>query len=215
MALTTAELARIKYELGIPNYANAASPYVGGILALFEQVIQPYLQGGAQTTSSTPVTAASTPTLQTLTLASATGFAAGDIVIVDVDARQERATISALSGASATVQLTLDHSGTYPVVVEGSESIVRDILRELRLISSGMNGSKSALAQMQSRLGIKEIYQDVSFFGGGNTLASQGVDPLTQLLKLREHWRDELSFVLNVPRLNSSQSSGGSSVSVY
>lgn len=214
MALTNAELQRIKFELGYPSYNNAAAPYVGGVLALFEQVIQPYLLGGVSTTSSTPVTAATEPTPQTLTLASATGFSAGDVIVVDVDARQERATIQSLSGAAATVQLSLAHSGTFPVVQEGTEGFIRDILRELRLISNGMNGNSGALTSMQSRLGIKAIVGEVEFFGGGNTLASQGVDPLTQLMKLREMWRDELASALNVPRLNGPHN-GGSTISVY
>lgn len=213
MALTDAEIQRIRYELGYPNLNVAAEPYIG-IVAIFEQVIQPYTLGGAATTSSTPVTAATTPTPQTLTLASATGFASGDVIIVDVDSRQERATIQNLSGVSATVLLSLAHSGTFPIVQEGGESIIRDILRELRLLANGMNGSAGTLTTMQSRLGLKQV-DDVQFFGGGDTLASQGIDPLTQILKLREYWRDELSRTLNVPRLNSPQAGGGSDIGVY
>jgi hypothetical protein len=214
VALTNAEVQTIRRELGYPNYDNAAAAYVG-TEALFEQVIQPYLLGSAQTTSSTPVTAALEPTPQTLTLASATGFAAGDVVIVDVDARQERATISHLSGTAATVQLSLAHSGTYPVVLEGVESAIRDILKELRLIAGGMNGNKSELTKMLSHLGIKKIEGEIEWFGGGGSLASQGIDPLTLLTKMRESWRDELASVLNIPRLNGRNGSGGTSISVY
>lgn len=213
MALTDSEVARIKYELGYNVLAVGAEPYIG-VVAMFEQVIQPYTTGGASTTSSTPVTAATSPTPQTLTLASATGFATGNVIIVDVDSRQERATIQNLSGASATVLLSLAHTGTYPVVVEGGESVIRDILRELRLIASGMNGSAGVMTTMQSRLGLKRV-DDVEFFGGGNTLASQGVDPLTQIIQLREYWRDELARVLGVVRLNAKSSSGGSDIGVY
>lgn len=213
MALTDAEVQRIRYELGYPNLSTSVEPYIG-IVAVFEQVIQPYTLGGATTTSATPVTAATAPTPQTLTLASATGFAAGDVVVVDVDVRQERATIQSLSGASMTVQLSLAHSGTYPVVVEGGESIIRDILRELRLISSGMNGQAGTISTIRSRVGLKKV-DDVEFFGGGNTLASQGRDPLTSLFELREQWRDELAQALGVPRLNDKRNSGGSEVSVY
>lgn len=213
MALTDAEIQRCRYELGYPNLDTAAEPYIG-IAAVFSAVIQPYTLGGAATTSATPVTAATTPTPQTLTLASATGFAAGTVIIVDVDSRQERATIQNLSGSAATVLLSLAHSGTYPVIVEGGESIIRDILRELRLLANGMNGSAGTLTTMQSRLGLKKV-DDVEFFGGGNTLASQGVDPLTQILKLREYWRDELAAALGLERLNSPQGRGGSDVGVY
>ena len=59
MALTSAEVRRIRYELGYNVLAVGAEPYVG-VTQLFEQVIQPYLTAGASTTSSTAVVASST-----------------------------------------------------------------------------------------------------------------------------------------------------------
>lgn len=206
MALLDSEVQRIRYELGYPNLNTAAEPYIG-IAAVFTQVIQPYTLSGASTTSSTPVASATTPTPQTLTLADATGFTAGAVVVVDVDSRQERATIQALSGAAMTVQLELPHSGSYPVLVEGGESIIRDILKELRAVGD-------ALIDLKSRVGLKAA-DDLQFFGGGQTLASQGIDPLTQTLKLREYWRDELAHCLGIPRMNAPNSGGGSGIGVY
>lgn len=215
MALLPSEIQRIRFELGFPNLDTAADVYVpGGIYAYFTAVLQPYLLGGAVTTSSTPVVAADVPTPQTITLASATGFTAGDVVVIDVDARQERATIQNLSGSALTAQLSLAHSGSYPIVVEGGESLIRDVLREIRLLTSGMNGTASAMSAFRSRVGLKKV-DDVEFFGGGATLASQGVDPLTQLNQLREFWRDELATALGIPRLNGPFSNGGSEVSMY
>jgi hypothetical protein len=213
MALTDSEIQRIRFELGYPNLSNSAEPYIG-ITAFFDQILQPYLQAGASTTSATPVTAATTPTPQTLALASAAGIVAGNVVVVDVDARQERATVAAVSGNNITVQLSLAHTGTYPVTVEGAESIIRDILHELRLITNGMNGQAGTLSSIRSRVGLKKV-DDVEFFGGGQTLASQGRDPLTALLELREYWRNELANAIGIPRLNDPRNSGGSSVSVY
>ena len=213
MALTDVELQRVRFELGYPNLDNAAEPYVG-IAAYFTAVLQPYLLGGVSTTSATPVTAATSPTPQSITLASASGFAAGDVVVIDVDARQERATVQSLSGTSMTLQLSLAHTGTFPVVQEGAESIIRDILRELRLISVGMNGASGTLSAIKSRLGLKQV-DDVHFFGGGSTLASQGRDPLTALFELQDYWRDELASILGIVRLNDKRNSGGSDLSVY
>lgn len=206
MALTDAEIQRIRYELGYPNLDTAAEPYIG-IVAVFTQVIQPYTLGGAATTSATPVTAASTPTPQSLVLNDATGITAGSIVLVDVDARQERATVQSISGASITVQLSLAHTGTYPVVVEGGESIIRDILAELRRVSD-------AIGNLRDRVGLKRA-DEIEFFGGGQTLASQGIDPMTHTLNLREYWRDELARCLGIPRLNAKNSGGGSEIGVY
>jgi hypothetical protein len=177
-------------------------------------VIAAYTLAGAKTTSSTPVTAATTPTPQSLTLASATGFSAGDVVVVDVDARQERAMIQSISGASITCQLTLAHSGTYPVTVEGGESIIREILRELARLGSGVGASKSAISSLSSRAGIKKV-DDVEVFGGGSSVGAQGIDPIEQTLRLRDYWRDELANALGVIRLNGQSASGGSDLSVY
>lgn len=206
MGLLDSEVARIRYEMGYVNLNVAAEPYIG-IAAYFTQILQPYILGGATTTSSTPVTEATTPTPQTLTLASATGFATGGVVVIDVDSRQERATIQSLSGASMTVQLSLAHSGTYPVTLEGGESIIRDILMELRAVAD-------AIKDLKTRVGLKAA-DDLQFFGGGQTLASQGLDPLTQTLKLREYWRDELARCLGIPRLNGPNQGGGSDIGVY
>lgn len=213
MALLDSEIQRIRYELGFPNLDTAAEPYIG-VVAVFDQVIKPYTLSGASTTSSTLVEAAATPTPVTLTIASATGVSAGAVVIVDVDSRQERATIQSLHGTLMTVQLSLEHSGTYPITVEGGESIIREILMELRKLAQGMNGAQSSMTALQSRLGLKKV-DDVEFFGGGNTLAAQGVDPLSQTLQLREYWRDELARCLNIPRLNSKAAAGGSEIGVY
>lgn len=142
MALLTSEIARIKAELGFALQSTGAIPYID-LNLIFEQIIQPYTTGGAITSSSTSV---SNPTgiPVAITLASATGFTTGDRIILDVDARQESATIQSLSGAIATVQLSNVHSGTYPVTVEGPETLIREILTSLRIAGKKLdqqNGS--------------------------------------------------------------------------
>lgn len=213
MALLDSEIQRIRAELGYPVLSISAEPYIG-FTAVFQQVIKPYTEAGASTTSSSTVVVATVPTPTSLVLASATGFAAGAVAIVDVDARQERATISAISGATITVQLTKAHVGTFPVTIEGGESLIRDHLTQLRLLSEGMNGQAGTIAAIRSRVGLKKV-EDVEFFGGGSTLASQGLDPLKQILELREYWRDELAALLGIPRLNKQGGGGGASVSMY
>ena len=193
MALLQSELLRVKAELGYNVLGIGALPYVG-YTALFDSVIAPYLTAGAQTTSSTAVVAASSPTPSTLTLASASGFAEGDIVIVDVDSRQERATIQRLSGTSATVLLSLAHTGSsYPVTVEGGEAMVRDMLRKLQALS----GPGGKLESFAGTAGLKRA-EDIEWYpnssGGGS---SQFAD----LKKLRAYWRDELASLLGVPNL--------------
>src|SRR5690606_31180475 len=134
------------------------------------------------TTSATPVTAASTPTPATLTLAEATGFAEGARVVIDVDGRQEIATVQTLSGTSLTVSLANAHSGTYPVTVEGGESIVRELLLRIKTTSDEMSGVLGEGA-------LKKV-DEVEFYQSGvkSTFANLG-DQL-------RYWRNELASCL-------------------
>lgn len=213
MALLTSELARLKYELGFSLVDVGAEPYIG-ISVLFEQVIQPHILGGASTTSTTPVTAATTPTGVTLTLASATGFAAFARVIVDVDDAQEAATVQAVSGSTISVRLRKAHSGTYPVTVEGPESIIRALLQKLQAIDGLGDADAGAVAEALASAGIKKV-DEVEFFGGGTTGMYSGQSSLATVSAHREMWRDQLAAVLGIERLNGRSRSGGGSVSVY
>lgn len=205
MSLLDSEVARIKAELGYNTLTVGAEPYIG-TASMFTQVIQPYVQAGARTTSSTAVTAATSPTPVTLTLASATDFTAGDRVVVDVDSRQETATIQSVSGSTITLLLSLTHSGTYPVTVEGGEAIVRSILRQIVRITESGGTLQNAVAQS----GIKKV-DEVEFFGGPDGSGSR-FDSVVEAL---DYWRDYLASVIGVARINGGRNSGGASVSIY
>jgi len=202
MALLDSEIARCKYELGYNLLTVAAEPYIG-VARVFELVIQPNLLEGAKTTSATVVTAVAAGALAspvTLTLASATGFSAGDRVIIDVDDRQETATVQNVVGSTITVLLSKTHTGTYPVTVERGESIVREILGRLRDIANKLGTS------VVQQVGIKQV-DEIEFFGG-NVFSVR-----REMLNLQNYWRDELASALGVENLRSTR--GGSAVAVY
>ena len=200
MALLTSELRRIRYELGY-NVLNAgAEPYIG-VHAVFEQVIALYTQAGAATTCVTAVAAATTPTIATLTLSDATGFSAGDSVVVDIDSLQERSTVQSITGNSIKVLLMNAHSPVFPVTVEGGEAIIRDILRKLYILS----GPGGDLETASSTLGIKKV-DEIEFFGDSSSGASA---VLRDLKKMRNYWRDELASALGVPNLWNYKGGGG------
>lgn len=200
MALTTAEISRIKAELGFNLMTSSAVPWID-VAIVFEQIVQPYLQSGVSTTSATAVTAATTPTPVTLTLASATGFATGDKVWVDVDSRQELATIQNLSGAAATMLLSLAHSGTYPIVLDQGEAIVREILDKIR-------ATKARLVATYGGGGLKKVDEIEFYQAGSKTLFGHIGDELM-------FWRDELGSVLGVPNMWSRKRAAGGVMSVY
>lgn len=209
MALLPSELARCKFELGYNALSLSALPYaIDGITQMFEQIVAPYLQVGALAFSSTVVVAASAATPVTLTLSSGTGFTVGSVVIVDQGDAQESSYVQVIAGTALTVPLLNAHSGTYPVTVEGGESIVRDILRECRALG-GPGGSISLSA---SSAGIKIADKgDVEFFPN----SSNGGGELATLLELQRYWRNELATVLGVENLRESRAGAGQTLVSY
>ena len=200
MALSTSEIQRIKAELGWNLLSTGAEPYIGTAM-VFEQVIAVYLTAGAATTSATTVAAADAPTSRAITLTSVTGFAEGNRIWLDVDDRGESATIQSLVGAVATVVLSKPHSGTYPVYVDGGESIVRELLSRIKAVKDELGGIFGEGA-------IKKV-DEVEFYQTGMTSFGSTARALM-------FWRDELASALGNITLNRWRSrSGGGSMSVY
>jgi hypothetical protein len=205
VSLLDSEVEAIKAELGYNILTIGALPYVGHS-QLFSAVVQPYMGAGASTTSSTAVTAATAPTPVTLTLASATGFATFARVVVDVDDRQEVATVQALSGSTITVLLSLAHTGTYPVTVEGGETLVRAQLGVLRTINT-------QIVAAASTAGIKRV-DVIEFYGGGSSHAG-GMSQIDALYKQRDDARDRLAALLGVPNLWRARSASNQRIAMY
>lgn len=207
MALTTSELARVRAELGYNTLSAGAEPYISYV-AVFDVVIKTYMQGGASTTSSTTVAAAATPTAVTLTLASATGFTAGDRVVIDVDSLQESATIRSVSGSTISVLLSLAHTGTYPVTVEGGESMVRALLQRIDAL-------KDQFSQVVQTAGLKRA-EDIEWYqaSAGNNKAG-GSAQLAALFAQRDYYRDELASLLGVTNMWRLKEGAGSNVVLW
>lgn len=211
MALLTSELTDLRVALGYNALGVNAEPYVE-YHAIFDRVVVEYLQAGATTTSATAVVASTNGAFApvTLVLASATGFTAGDRLIVDVDTRQEEATAQSLSGANLTVQLKLAHSGTYPVTVDGGETIVRRLLRRIHAVQDQM--AKPTTLQMAGAGGLKKV-DEIEWHG--LSTAAYWSTPLGGLSKELMRLRDELASALGVQNLFRVRSGGGLCMSIY
>lgn len=201
MALLDSEIQRIRYELGYNVMGVQAEPYLT-YFGTLDNVIRLYLNAGATTTSSTTVALADEPTQRTLTLANATGFEAGATIYVDVLPQQERAVIQSVSGSTAVVYLQKAHVGTYPVTVDGGESIIREKLAQLYAVDAKMN---SAL----DTAGLKRV-DDIEFYGG--TKASSQASMLDQLRSMR---RDDLASALGVVNFWKIRARAGQSFATY
>lgn len=202
------------FELGYSGLTLSALPYAfDGVTQIFLQVLQPYIQQGNLTTSSTPVTANANPTLTAITVASLTSnptsgpttMVVGDVLIVDQGIYQERSYIETITGNVIGCMLQNPHVGTYPVTVESGESLVRACLRECVLIAQ-------RISNVSAQVGIKKA-DEVEFYASTTTQRSAR----EELLALQKYWRDELGVVCGLDNLRSRRpaSSGGSMMTNY
>lgn len=146
--LTADEMARIKSELDDNVVDYGAQPYID-VRAVYDVIRDHVVSSSvAPTTSATAITAAGATTI---TLASATGYAAGQRLVIDCDEAREVVTLRYLSGTSASIVATKTHSGTYPVEVESGLTIVRGILSDLITLDT------QSRAQVGSALGLKRV----------------------------------------------------------
>ena len=206
MALLDSEIRRIRAELGVNILTVDAEPYIG-VTQLFEQVIQQNVTAGAVTTSSTVVTGSGSPAAVTLTLASATGFNSGDRVIVDVDSLQESATAQNVTGSTVTLLLSLSHSGTYPVTVEGGESLIRAKLKYITTLTG-------QIQTMATAAGIKSADSgEVEFFSARDSRLKLG--PVGALWEQREWEREELAELLGTIYPRKLQRDATQTASIY
>ena len=201
MALLDSEIQRIRFELGYTVLGVNSEPYVE-YFGTIDRIVALYLNAGATTTSSTTVAVSDTLTQRTLTLASATGFVAGATIYVDVLPQQERAVIQSISGSNVVVYLQKAHVGSYPVTVDGGESIIREKLAQLYAIDEKISAALNTA-------GLKRV-DDIEFYGGTKA-TSQAV----MLSQLRDMRRDELASALGVVNLHRLRKMSGQCVSVY
>ncbi len=200
MALLQSELVRLRVELGFHALTVDAEPYISYV-SLFDEIIAPYLQSGASTTSSTVVSASSSPEQVTLTLVDGTGFHTGDRVVIDVDSRQESVTAQNVSGNSLVVLLSKAHTGTYPVTVEGGETLIREKLGEIRT-------AKQKLVQSFGYGALKSV-DDISWYPAGT---SSQFDLIASNIA---YLRDELAALVGIESMWQRRRAAGQRLAVY
>lgn len=217
VALRTDEILRIKGECGYNVTSVGGEAYaLGGYVALFDKVIQPYLVD-LGTTSTTVVVASSLGAFATLTLASnpaATGnvtqplaFTVGSNVVVDVGTAAENSTITVLSGLTAMCLLFNAHgtNGVYPVVLKGAEQFIRDYLTRIDIINAQLN-----LAPLQG--GVKKV-DEVELFGSSGRTKTK--DRFESLVAQRLQARRDLCLALGIPYLPDARRGGNLSFEAY
>lgn len=201
MALLPGELQRVRFELGFNVLSAGAEPYISYV-AVFDKVIQIYLNSGPVTTSSTAVVVSTTgsPVPVAITLADPTGFTNNDQVVVDVDDRQEIVT-GGVAGSTLLVALSKAHSGTYAVSVESGEAIVRECLLRIREVKGQMASTFGSGA-------IKKV-DEVEFYD------LKGKALFGMLGNQLSFWRSELASALGMPDMWAERRACGQMTSGY
>lgn len=196
MALVDAEIQSLRFHLGYGNVSTGAYPYVSdGWHEVFESVISPNLQDGAETTSATAVTAGSTTTI---TVASGTDLVSNARLVIDVGDNAEIVVARNVSGVSVTAYFVNAHTGTYPVALMSGIARLRMMLHAAdkawtHLQSSGLS----------TGAGVKKV-DEVEFFdprSGGKSAQLAGarahyesiVGDISSLVRVEPRWARERS----------------------
>lgn len=166
---------RIKVEVFDNALSLGAVPYIG-VHAIYDIINQYVVSSSVAPTTST--TAVTTLGATTLTLASATGFAAAQRVQLDTDDARETVTIRALTGSSASVVCQRLHAGTYPVEVESALTLVRGILSDLITVEQRFRAALPIL-------GLKKVDEAEWFGGKGETAIGPAIEQAKTILRLQ------------------------------
>lgn len=183
--LTDDELARIKAEVFDNLLGLGAVPYFD-VRTLYPVIRDNVVSSSVDaTTSSTSVTS---PGATTITLASATGYAAGQRIVLDVDDQRETVTIRSLSGAVASVVCRYTHSGVYPVAVESPLTLVRGYISDLITLEQVERGAFDTA-------GVRRV-DEIEFFG-----RAEGGSKLQVVNETRNRLRAKLASALNLTKI--------------
>jgi hypothetical protein len=162
MAVTDDEIESLRFHLSYGNLAEDGPYTPDGFRAVFYQVIQPNLTGGAETTASTSISEAGTATV---TVASLTGIATNARLVVDVGDAVEIVVVRATGVLTFTAAFALAHAAPYPVAVMGGQARLRLLLHRADAAWQAMQAG-----DVGDVAGLKRIEGDVEWFPGGDTL---------------------------------------------
>lgn len=192
MAISDAEIQSLRFHLGYGNLhgvgSNTYTP--DGFYELFTQVVQPELETGAQTTSSTAATAGATAVV---TVGSITDIAAYSPLVCDVADEAEVVIVKSVSGSTFTAKFAKDHAAGFPVAVMSGESRLRILLWD-----ADTAWKKAQNSSITSTAGLKSLGQgEIEWFGDsavlGDTLNHYKsiVRSIADLVRVRPAWESE------------------------
>lgn len=217
MALLQSELQALRFHLGFNQELISAQAYLwDGVTQTLEQIVAVYLQSGWLAHTPTAVVASplpSPPTTVTLTMNEgvsgvynnvAVAFNVGDTIVVDQGIQQEYSFVQVVTQPNQ-IQCALQnaHSGTYPVTVEGGETIIRKCLTRLLRIELEMDAYRKAagVSAAGGPTGVK-------FYASNGSQKSRW----GELQEMYKFWRAELALSVGIGYPRSKMGGGGFSM---
>jgi hypothetical protein len=135
-------------------------------------------------------TSVTSPGATTITLTSATGYAAGQRIVLDVDDQRETVTIRSLParGRGRFGRVPLHTLGTYPVEVESPLTLVRGYISDLITLEQVERGAFDTA-------GVRRV-DEIEFFG-----RAEGGSKLQVVNETRNRLRAKLASALNLTKI--------------
>jgi hypothetical protein len=192
--ISDAEKESLRFHLGYGNLDYGAFPYTpDGFKELFEQVIQPNITGGTDTSATTAVTAGSTATVTPLSM---TDITANARLVVDVGDDMEIVTVRAVTVSTFSAKFAKAHPSTgYPISTLSGQSRLRILLAQADTAWQAANG-----ASLGAAAGLKSVDKgDVEWFEGFQVLKDRIshyksiVMSISSLVRVLPRWADECS----------------------
>ena len=216
MSLQPYELDIIKQQLGVTLTRVGAEPYIEYV-ALFDQVVFPYLYDNS-TTSSTSVVAGATTAITVAANpaapnnASQLTFQVNGQAVVDVGTPQEIVYWAIISGTTFTATFANAHTAPFTIWPNGAEWAVRGILARIASIETQMFTLAPITAGIQQADEFIKLYASTKGVQRGATH-----DKFGSLVEQRMQARDDLSGAIGFPNLwrQKSQSYGPSRTELY
>lgn len=168
MPATDDQIEALRYHLGYGNIGVGGYPYTpDGFKELFEQVIQPNITEGAETTSTTAISAAG---IATVTPASMTGLATHVALIVDVGDDEERVEVRSVTATTFTARFAKAHAVPgWPIAVASGLTRLRSLLREADRLNAEVTGASTT-----ETAGLKSVGRGaIEWYPGGAVMAEK------------------------------------------
>lgn len=156
MSLTEAEVESLRFHLGYGNIDVGAYPYTpDGFYELFNEVIEPNLTTGEETSATDAITADSVTEVTPLSM---TDIVVAAELVVDVGTDAELVLVKAVTGSTFTARFAKAHSADgYPIAVNSGVARLRMLLHSANTCWQTLQSAAITKTAGLKAIGRKEV----------------------------------------------------------